>query len=222
MASSEDPDPPCDTLEAAAPACWRPCERACHATLRWPVHTIDAEPLRHRHPGHPGDTARQPPSARPAQLPPVPPPAHSLLALCGEAGLRRLVHRHMTRLKLTPLFAPVRDCFDCIAERVADFVVESCGGPLYYSERHAHLQAGAGLPVLLDESGRELWLVQLWHSLDDVGLPEHLRADYWHWAEPLSLHLLAPRERRQPLRRYPFELVSGWFRPPRAQDPALH
>jgi truncated hemoglobin YjbI len=201
MASTDAPD------DNPAPARWRPCDRACnacHATLRWPVRaatesSISLHDLR--------------PAA--AALPSVPQPAHSLLALCGEAGLRRLVHRHMTRLRLTPLLADMHDCFDCIAERVADFVIESCGGPLYWSERHSPhqgLTAGAGWPVLLDEVGREIWLVQLWHSLDDVGLSERLRADFWHWAEPLSLHLLAPRARQGEIRRYPFELVSGWFR----------
>lgn len=202
MASMHPPEP-------ASPARWRPCDHACRATLRWPV----------RQDGTPPSADAPGAWPTPAPLPEVPPPAHSVLALCGESGLRRLVHRHMTRLQLTPLLDDVQDCFDCVADRVADFVIESCGGPLYYSERHSRLQAGAGLPVLLDEVGREIWLVQLWHSFDDVGLPHWLRADLWRWAEPLSIHLLAPRARRLPLRRYPFEEVRGWFRPP---PPAAH
>lgn len=197
MASQFPPDLP-------APARWQPCDHACQRTLRWPVRQ-DAPLLPE------GDGPALPP---PAALPAVPPPAHSVLALCGEAGIRRLVHRHMTRLRLTPLLAEVQDCFDCVADRVADFVIESCGGPLYYSQHHSRLQAGGGLPVLLDEVGREIWLVQLWHSFDDVGWPRGLRADLWRWAEPLSLHLLAPRARRAPLRRYPFEEVRAWFRTP--------
>jgi len=147
----------------------------------------------------------------PACPPALPQPPHRLLAICDEAGLRDLVLHHMQRLRHTPLFARAGHCFDCVASRVADFVVEACGGPLYYSERHAHLQAGSGLPLLLDEEGRELWLVQLWHAFDDVDFPPALRADFWGWAEPLSVHLLAPHSRHTGLTRYPYDTVRSWF-----------
>ena len=77
-------------------------------------------------------------------------------------------------------------------------VVEACGGPLYYSERHTRLMAGAGLP----------W---------------PLRADYWGWAEPLSVHLLAPQARHPGLTRYPYDTVRSRFAatPPRGL-PAPH
>lgn len=174
---------------------WPTCDRACHATLRWPVRLTSEA----------AGEGPQPP------LPDVPAPAHSLLACCGESGLRRLVDRHMARLRYTPLLAHAGDCYGCVVDRVADYVIEACGGPLYYSRRHARLQAGAGLPVLLDAPGRELWLVQLWHALEDLGLPEPLRADYWSWAEAWSLQLLAPHARRVAPRRYPFALVQSWF-----------
>jgi truncated hemoglobin YjbI len=196
MASRHPPD-------LAPPARWRPCEHACRTTLRWPV----------RPPEDAGATRAGP------ALPEPEAPAHSLLALCGEAGLRRLVHRHMARLRLTPLLDKADPCFECVAERVGDFVVESCGGPLYYSERHARLRAGAGWPVLLDEAGREIWLVQLWHSFDDVGLAPPLRAAFWAWAEPLSLHLLAPRARHAAVQRYPWATVAAWFQPPAPRPP---
>lgn len=194
--SSSPSQPSDDDLHAR----WRPCERNCQRTLRWPV----VERL--------DDSATQPTEHNPAGPPPAPPmPAHSLLAMCGEVGLRRLVHRHMMRLRLTPLLSEVGECFDCVVERVGDHVIESCGGPLYYSERHARLQAGAGLPLLLNAAGRQLWLVQLWHAMHDVGLPEPLRRDFWEWAEPLSICLLAPRARQGDIVRYPWEVVSGWF-----------
>jgi len=149
-----------DPTSAAVPrARWMPCTQACYRTLHWPI----AQPSRER---------REP--AALATCPPLAPPPHRLLAICAEEGLRELVLHHMRRLKTTPLFSRAGHCFDCVAERVADFVVEACGGPLYYSQRHAHLQAGAGLPVLLDEEGRELWLVQLWHAFDDVSFPKAL------------------------------------------------
>ncbi|MDR2128780.1 MAG: hypothetical protein LBP52_06905 [Burkholderiaceae bacterium] len=177
---------------------WAPCDRACYHTLHWPLSG--------------GEAAFPRGSLLPsACLPLLPQPAHRLLAECAEEGLRRLVHFHMQRLRRTSLFARAGRCFDCVTQRVADFVVESCGGPLYYSERHGRLQAGAGLPLLLDEEGREIWLVQLWHAFDDADFPALLRADFWNWAEPLSVHLLAPQARHSGLTRYDYDTVRSWF-----------
>lgn len=184
---------------------WTPCQRACYQTLHWPVSEATA--------AEPRGAAAALPGA-PACPPSLPQPAHRLLALCDEAGLRHLVHLHMKRLRHTPLFARSGRCFDCVAQRVADFVVEACGGPLYDSERHTRLMAGAGLPLLLDAEGREIWLVQLWHAFDDAGLSWPLRADYWGWAEPLSVHLLAPQARHPGLTRYPYDTVRSWFAAP--------
>lgn len=195
-------DPPMHTNDPIQPwttrARWVPCDRSCYQTLRWPA--MEA--------GQNRRSLGMPPACPPA----IEPPPHRLLAICDESGLRQLVMHHLQRLKSTPLFANAGKCFDCVAMRFADFVVESCGGPLYYSQRHARLEAGAGLPLLLDEESRELWLVQLWHAFDDVGFPQHLRADFWGWAEPLSVHLLAPHSRHDRLTRYPYDTVRGWFR----------
>lgn len=194
------------TFAAVPRARWTPCTRACYGTLRWPIAQLERE--------------RRWTSAS-AACPPLPAPPHRLLAICEEAGLRELVLHHMRRLKTTPLFAHAGNCFDCVAERVADFVVEACGGPLYYSQRHAHLEAGAGFPLLLDEDGRELWLVQLWHAFDDARFPQALRADFWGWAEPLSVRLLAPHARHDGLTRYSYDLVRSWFATPVAHAEAL-
>ena len=185
-----------------------PCSRSCYQTLVWPrgaAGTAGDGGM-----GWQGEPSR-PTGSLHQRLPQLPQPPHRLLALCNEEGLRRLVALHMARLRNTPLFAQAGPCFDCVAQRVADFVVESCGGPLYYSQRHSRLQAGYGLPLLLDPPGRELWLVQLWHAMDDAGLTPALRADYWNWAEPLSVHLLAPQARHAGLSRYPYDTVRSWF-----------
>ncbi|SCK17787.1 hypothetical protein VAR608DRAFT_1251 [Variovorax sp. HW608] len=184
------------TGHSQARARWVPCNRACYFTLHWPL--ADAAS---------GRDALLPPACLPQLLQ----PAHRLLALCNEEGLRRLMQLHMERLRRTSLFARAGRCFDCVSQRVADFVVEACGGPLCYSERHSRLQAGAGLPLLLDEEGREIWLVQLWHAFDDAGFPPALRADFWNWAEPLSVHLLAPQARHAGLTRYDYDTVRSWF-----------
>lgn len=198
-------NPPLHDEQPLPRASWTPCQRACYQTLQWPV----ADTVT----GHLHGAARRAagPVLPPACLPQLPQPAHRLLALCGEEGLCRLVHLHMKRLRHTSLLAHTGNCFDCVAQRMADFVVEACGGPLYYSERHTRLLAGAGLPLLLDAEGREIWLVQLWHAFEDADFPAPLRADYWSWAEPLSVHLLAPQARHRGLTRYPYDTVRSWF-----------
>lgn len=184
--------------EAPAAARWAACDRACYRTLQWPVSERPAAASW-------GEDLAGP-------CPPLlPQPAHRLLALCNEEGLRNLVTLHMQRLRRTPLLARAGTCFDCVTQRVADFVVEACGGPLYYSQRHSRLQAGAGLPLLLDDAGREIWLVQLWHAFDDADFPQELRADFWNWAEPLSVQLMAPQARHRGLTRYPYDTVRSWF-----------
>lgn len=189
---------------------YSPCSRACYQTLAWPRGAAGTAGGGRGVGGWQGDPD-QPAGSLHQRLPQLPQPPHRLLALCSEEGLRRLVALHMARLRNTPLFAQAGPCFDCVAQRVADFVVESCGGPLYYSQRHSRLQAGYGLPLLLDPPGRELWLVQLWHAMDDAGLAPGLRADYWNWAEPLSVHLLTPQARHAGLSRYPYDTVRSWF-----------
>ncbi|TCK94623.1 hypothetical protein B0G74_1197 [Paraburkholderia sp. BL9I2N2] len=176
-----------------------PCTRACYLTLQWPV----------------AESQQQRPRAGalpPACVSALPQPPHRLLAICDEAGLRDLALYHLQRLRLMPLFARVGHRFDCVASQVADFVVESCG------ERHAHLQAGSGPPLLLDEEGREPWLVQLWHAFDDVGFPPALRADFRGWAEPLSEHRLAPPARHAGRTRYTYDTVGSWFLTPAAGE----
>ncbi|TCF97555.1 oxygen-binding protein [Paraburkholderia strydomiana] len=128
--------------------------------------------------------------------------------------MRGLSLYHLQRLRLMPLFASVGQRFDCVALRVADFVAEPCGGLLYYGERHAHLQTDFGPPLLLDEEGRELRLVQLWHVFDDVGFPPALRADFWGGAQSLSEHRLATHARHAGRTRCTYDTVRSWFLTP--------
>ncbi|MGF6304959.1 MULTISPECIES: hypothetical protein [Paraburkholderia] len=184
---------------------YTPCTRACYLTLQWPV----------------AESQQQGPRARalpPACVPALPQPPHRLLAICDEAGLRDLALCQLQRLRLMLLFARVGHRFKCVASQVADFVVESCGRLLYYGERHAHLQAGSKPPLLLDEEGREPWLVQLWYAFDDVGFPPALRADFWGWAKPLSEHWLAPHARHAGRTRYTYDTVRSWFLTPAAGE----
>ncbi|WP_347232544.1 hypothetical protein [Paraburkholderia sp. RAU2J] len=154
----------------------------------------------------------------PACVPALLQPPHPLLAICDEARLRDLTLYHLQRLRLMPLFARVGHRFDCVASRVANFVVEPCGVLLYCGERHAHLQADSGPPLLLDEEGREPWLVQLWHAFDDVGFPPALRADFRGGAEALSEHRLAPHARHAGRTRYTYDTVRSWFLTPAAGE----
>ncbi|CAD6561120.1 hypothetical protein LMG28727_07347 [Paraburkholderia kirstenboschensis] len=182
-----------------------PCTRACRLTLQWPV----------------AESQQQGPRARalpPACVPALPQPPHPLLAICDEARWRDLALYHLQGLRLMPLVARVGHGFDCIASRVADFVVEPWGGPLYCGERHAHLQADSGPPLLLDEEGREPWLVQPWHAFNDIGFPPALRADFRGGADSLSERRLAPHARHAGRTRYTYDTVRSSFLGPAAGE----
>jgi hypothetical protein len=125
----------------------------------------------------------------------------------------------MARLKTTPLFARAGDCFDCIVERVADFVVESCGGPLYFSQRHARLQAGAGLPLLLDEEGGSCGsCICGMHSTTSACRARCARIS--GAGRNRCRCNCSPHARHDRLTRYSYDTVQSWFAMPPAQpDP---
>ena len=138
------------------------------------------------------------PVAAQACVPALPRPKQPI----APSMLRRLVARHMSRLRSIAPYADLLDTtFQTLSQGMADFVVQSFG---------VNESCGT-LPVTLDVASREFWLVQLWHAFDDVDFPMPLRPSYWCWAETLSVRQLAPSARHTQLTRYPYDTVRSWF-----------
>ena len=157
-------------------------------------------------------------AAHDLEFPEVNFPGPELLALVGEPALRDLVrHQHelLRASDIGALMSGEAAHFASMVERIADFVVESCGGPARYT-----LAQGAGcmrsrhFGFTIDENGREVWLFCLMRALDASRLPTAQREAYWAWAEPLSIRMVNRRTQKAQPRRYPFDWVLARVRHP--------
>jgi hemoglobin len=92
-----------------------------------------------------------------------------------------------------------------IVVRTADYVVETCGGPRYFTSRHGRPRMRhRHRPVPIDEEAREIWLRHLYLAFDDACIPAAIREEYWDWAEAFSIRMINRRTDGSPVRRYPF------------------
>ena len=127
--------------------------------------------------------------------------------------LRALVQCHHQRLSesaLQQLFPSNEREFIAGVTRAADYVIETCGGPAYFTSRHGKpCMRKRHFPFTIDEAAREIWLRQLWLAFDDVGFPEQLREEYWNWVEPFSIRMINRRTQRAQPQRYAFRDVPS-------------
>lgn len=109
------------------------------------------------------------------------------------------------RPPLRALFPADRQRFLAAVRRAADYAVQTCGGPHYFtSTRGKPCMRKRHYPFTIDESAREIWLRHLWLAFDDVGFPVQIRQEYWEWVEPFSIRMINRRTQRAPPQRYPF------------------
>lgn len=137
--------------------------------------------------------------------PEVPFPSLRVIEALGEHGLRQLVAQHHALLRQSAighLFAQDAAQFAQLVERVADFVVEACGGAAQYTPAHGHTcMRTRHFPFTIDEAAREVWLTLLWQALADCAAPAAVREEYWAWMEPFSLRMINRRTTKaQPAR----------------------
>lgn len=142
------------------------------------------------------------------EAPRVPFPSRRIFEVAGEQALRALVLRHHQRLSesaLHGLFPADKAGFIAGVTRAADYVVETCGGPNYFTSRHGKpCMRKRHYPFAIDEEARDIWLHQLCLAFDDARIPMEVRQEYWDWAEAFSIRMINRRTQHAPLRRYPF------------------
>ncbi|MDD4881157.1 MAG: hypothetical protein PHX10_06220 [Gallionellaceae bacterium] len=155
-----------------------------------------------------GDQVRWMESHADLVFPPVPFPSKRVHEAAGTEMLRTLVRRHHERLKQTEvgaLFPEDARQFMAAVEKAAEFVVEACGGPELFTPEHGPMRMRVRhFPVAIDEHAREIWLRELLASFDDVGFPDAVREEYWHWMEPFSIRMITRRTTRDQPRRHPY------------------
>jgi hemoglobin len=161
----------------------------------------------------PDESVRVIPPFHDVEFPAVPFPSLSVLRLAGEPSLRALVLRHHERLLESPiakLFPADREVLAALVERVADFVVEACGGASKYSDAHGFTcMRTRHLPFTIDEHAREAWLHALWQAMDDVAFPEGSREEYWSWLEAMSVRMINRRTTRAQPARHPYSQMRA-------------
>ena len=191
---------------------------------RSPLDNPAARRVAQENPGHcPPNSAwagRTASAAHDLEFPEVRFPGPHLLRAVGEQALRNLVRRHHELLKASDIghmlsTDPVQ--FDAAVERLADFVIESCGGPANYTLRQGPgCMRSRHFPFTIDEAARETWLACLVRALDDSGIPQPLCEEYWNWMEPMSIRMVNRRTQKPQPARYPF----NWFAA-RVRHPAM-
>lgn len=153
----------------------------------------------------PGENVRWVDAATDMELPAVPFPSRRILEIAGEATLRRVVRQHHRLLRASEighLFAPDEATFNTLVERIADYVVEACGGAEAFSQAHGkQCMRTRHFPFSIDESARETWLACLWQALYDTGFPLTVWEEYWQWMEAFSVRMINRRTTKaQPVR----------------------
>ena len=164
---------------------------------------------------HAGEAGRSVDAATELVLPAMTFPSRRVLEIAGEEKLRQAVRRHHALLQASPiadLFTKDPWAFAKLAEKVADFVVESCGGAASYSERHGTVcMRTRHFPFSIDEAARETWLAALYQAMGDVDFPMAVREEYWNWLEAFSVRMINRRTMKAQPVRIPFVVASLRF-----------
>lgn len=116
----------------------------------------------------------------------------------GEERFRKLVSEHYETIKtsdiafLFPVFDD--DDFAEAQKHAADFLIEICGGPDYFTRtRGEHQMVGRHAPFRIDESGRKTWLLcikPLLEELQNEGItPEYIQS-FWDYLDIFSMWLV--------------------------------
>ncbi|RIX42594.1 MAG: globin [Rhodocyclales bacterium GT-UBC] len=152
------------------------------------------------------------------EMPEVPFPSARVLEIAGADGLRRLVRHHHGLLRHSPighLFAADEAEFTALVERIADYVVEVCGGPALFTPLHGNTCLRTRhFPFTIDERGREIWLEKLLQAIDETGFPPELHEEYWAWMEPFTIRMINRRTTKAQPIRLPYALARQRFATP--------
>jgi hemoglobin len=148
-------------------------------------------------------------------LPAVSFPSRRVLDIAGEERLRQVVRRHHALLMAGPiaeLFPKDPWVFAKLADKVADFVVESCGGASAYSEQNGGIcMRTRHFPFSIDERARETWLAALFQAMEDMDFPVEVREEYWNWLEAFSVRMINRRTMKVQPVRIPYVLAQLRF-----------
>lgn len=161
------------------------------------------------------EVGRRVPASHEMDMPEVPFPSARVLAVAGAERLRELVRHHHGLLRQSPighLFAADDAEFAALVERIADYVVEICGGPALFTPLNGNTcMRTRHFPFSIDERGREIWLEKLYQAIEETGFPEELREEYWAWMEPFTVRMINRRTTKAQPVHLPYALARARF-----------
>ena len=117
-------------------------------------------------------------------------PDKAFYELLGEEGIRKLVSDHYELLrtsKIAGLFPEPEDEFEAAMEHSADFFVQICGGPQYFTKNRGNpMLARRHAPFRITPQARKVWLSCYQQLLPELDLPEDAILSFWNYIEKFS------------------------------------
>ncbi|MDR2689693.1 MAG: hypothetical protein LBB76_08050 [Azoarcus sp.] len=167
--------------------------------------------------GHGGFAGRKVPPGHDLEYPSVDFPPSGFIAEVGETALRALVLRHHTLLRqhaeIGHLFARDDKVFAERVAKIADYIVEACGGPSAYSDAEGSdvCIRTRHFPFEIDERAREIWLEKLFVALGETQFSLLAKQTYWTWLEAMSIRMINRRHAKAQPTRIGFDEAVGRF-----------
>ncbi|GFN32071.1 globin domain-containing protein [Paenibacillus xylaniclasticus] len=99
-------------------------------------------------------------------------------AIGGEVGVRRIVEAFYPKVQRNPLIGPLFPAdITPVMEKQFLFLTQFFGGPQLYSDQYGHpMMRARHLPFPITPQRAEAWLGCMREALEELGVPEDLRA----------------------------------------------
>jgi len=126
----------------------------------------------------------------PGTRPDVVLPSTEFLKLVGEEGIRKLVSDHydlLAQSSVKDLFPQNEIGLQRAKQNSADFFIQVCGGPMYFSKnRGKPMLFKRHLPHKITPEARVEWLNCYKSALQKLDLPEDVLKSFWNYLDIFS------------------------------------
>lgn len=103
----------------------------------------------------------------------------TVMRVCGEEGIRRMVAAFYQRVRGDDLIGPMYppDDWEGAEERLAEFLLFRLGASTRYVETRGHPRLRMRhIPFRIGEAERDRWIALMAAAMDECGTPEEARA----------------------------------------------
>ncbi len=130
----------------------------------------------------------------PGTRPEVTRPSTQMFTLLGEEGIRQLVNDHYDLLKesaVKHLFPQDEAGLEKAKKHAADFFIQICGGPMYFSKnRGKPMLYKRHLPHKITPEAREVWLECYQQALMKHSIPNEVMQTFWNYLDVFSVWMV--------------------------------